>query len=348
MPEEVIEGDPVIAESAKLPDNQTQEIATEPAKPSGTGNQEIEEGGTGEAATSAPKEPIPYSYEELQKVANYTELDPARLPKAVADAINATKSAQSELTKAQQRLAAQEKTAPPSQRPTDPEQAFAYDVFQAFDADNHAGVTKMVNSLTDFIESKKLDYADLVMTDPEQAAKVKASIQSNMQFKSKLDNALAMAYQDKNTNSTLYADVDAEIIKNIPNYWDVAPEIGNFAKTNLHFSEDTIKTVLNAKVLMPGIMRVYGLSQRDASQLAKKCVVELTKGMHDTYMRITGKGIKGKENRTPPKTEGGGSHAKGTDTSLDSLRKHALKTGTTEDWAKVYDKESELANLTRR
>lgn len=307
MPDEVIEGDPVIAESAKLSDNQTQEIAPEPAKPSDTGNQEIEEGGTGEVVTPSPKEPVPYSFEELQKVTNYTELDPARLPKAVADAINATKSAQSELTKAQQRLAAQEKTAPPPQRPTDPEQAFAYDVFQAFDADNHAGVTQMVNSLADSIERRKLEYAEAVNSldnpDPQRAAQIKQGLIASMQFKTRLDNALAVAYQDKNTSGTLYADVDAEIVKAIPGYFDIAPDIGEFAQKSLHFSEDTIKTILNAKVLMPGIMRVYGLSQRDAAQIAKKCVVEMIKGMHDTYMRITGKGIKSKENRTPPKIE---------------------------------------------
>lgn len=332
---------PVETESAKIPDNQTQEVVPESAKTSD--NQEGQAAETIETEQAPPAEQgaKPYSFEELQDVKNYTELDPTRLPKSVADAINAAKTAQGELTKVQQRLAAQEKTAP-SQRPTDPTQAFAYDVFQAFEADNHAAVTSMVNSLTDSIERRKLEYVELVYSDPEQAAKVKEGIQASMQFKNRLDNALATAYQDKRDIGTLYSDVDAEIVKNIPNYFDIAPEIGKFASKDLHFSEDTIKTILNAKVLMPGIMRVYGLSQRDAAQLAKRCVVELTKGMHDTYMRITGKGIKDKENRTPNKTESAGSPSKTTDTSLSTLQKTAMKTGDTEDWARYYDKRDEL------
>lgn len=341
--EETTTGAPVESEPANesITDNQTQEVVTESAKTS-----DNQEGQVTETEQVVSTEPKPYSYEDLQNVKNYTELDPARLPKSVADAINAAKTAQGELTKVQQRLAAQEKTQPQSQRPADPKQGFAYDVFQAFDQDDYSGVTQKMNSLNESIERRKLDYMELQFTDPDKATQMKQGIIADMDFKSRLDNALSMAYQNRNLNNTLYGEVDAEIFKAMPNFKEVAPEIGSFAMKDLHFDKNTIEDTMDAKIYIPGLMQKYGISQQEASKRAKAYVFQLTKGMHDIYMRVSGKGIKGKENRTPPRTESGGSPSKTTDTGLDSLQKKAMKTGDTEDWARYYDKQKELS--TRR
>ena len=305
--EETTETTPVGTESANesITDNQTQEVVAEPAKTSDTGNQEGQDTGTEPKEVST--EPQPYSYEELQNVKAYTELDPSRLPKALADAINASKTAQGELTKLQQRMSAQDK-GQTQQRPSEPRQAFAYDVFQAFDTDNYVGVDQLMGSLSDSIERRKFEYQELQFTDPEKAVQVKQNILSDMDFKRRLDQAIAMAYQDKTVNGSLYNDVDTEIFKAMPNFKEVAPEIGQFAMKTLNFSQNTIEDTMDAKIYIPGLMKKYGISQQEAAKKAKQYVFQLTKGMHDIYMRISGKGLQNKANRIPPKTETGGSN----------------------------------------
>ena len=345
MPDEMTETTPVVTEPANegITDNQTQEVVTEPAKTS-----DNQEGQTEEVVkeSAPPKEVVPYTDEELTKTKDWRSLDLQRLAKAYENKNKSYKELQGEFTKVTQRQSVQPPQ--PSQRPADPKQAFAYDIFQAFDTDDLPGVTQRMNSLNNSIERRKLDYADLNVADPERAETLKRSILADMDFKEKLDNALVMAYQNKNLNNSIYADVDTEIFKAMPGFNEVAPEIAKFATKELHFDVDTIENTMDAKIYIKGLMDKYGISQQEAAKRAKAYVFQLTKGMHDIYMRVSGKGLKGKEVRTPNKTEAGGAHAKITDTSLDSLRNQAIKTGLTEDWAKVYDKESELTKSTRR
>ena len=339
--EEPTETAPVGTESANegITDNQTQEVVTEPAKTGDTGNQEGQETGT-EQVKEVSNEPQPYSYEELQNVKTYTELDPSRLPKALADAVNASKTAQGELTKLQQRLSAQDK-AQSQPRPSEPKQAFAYDVFQAFDIDNYAGVNQMMGSLSDSIERRKFEFQELQFTDHEKAAQVKQNILADMEFKSRLDQALAMAYQDRTVNGSLYNDVDTEIFKAMPNFKEIAPEIGQFAMKSLNFSQNTIEDTMDAKIYIPGLMKKYGISQQEAAKRSKQYVFQLTKGMHDIYLRISGKGLQNKANRIPPATEtGGGGNAKNSNTNLKVLHDKAMKTHDLDDLAKYYSAEA--------
>lgn len=301
MPDEMTMDTPVDTESANesSTDNQQPGYSTESAKTSD--NQEGQATETTETEQAVSTEPKPYSFEELQNVKNYTELDPSRLPKSLADAINASKSAQGELTKLQQRLAAQEKPQP--QRPSDPQQAFAYDLFQAFDNEDYTSVTQRMNALNTSIERRKLEFAELQFTDPDKAAQLKQNILADIEFKSRLDNAMAVAYQNKSLNNTLYNDVDAEIFKAMPKFKELAPEIGSFALKEMNFDKTTIEDTMDAKVYIPGLMQKYGITQQEAAKRAKSYVFQLTKGMHDIYLRVSGKGIKDKENRTPNKTE---------------------------------------------
>ena len=340
--EEMTGTTPVVTESANegITDNQTQEVVAEPAKTSDTGNQEGQVTGT-EQVEEVSTEPHPYSYEELQNVKTYTELDPSRLPKALADAVNASKASQGELTKLQQRLAAQEKTKPQSQRPADPKQAFAYDLFQAFDQGDDYTVDRMINSIRSSIERRSIELAKLQYLDPDKAAQLEQEMLFDINHRDRIESAIAKARYEKSVNASVNNDVDTELLKEIPNFKEIAPEMGNFARKELHLDNEMIEATMSPRVIAAGLAAIYGIPVQEASRIAKKSSIGFTRALNIAYMRISGKGLQGKTNRIPPNMEtGGGGNTRNSNTNLKSLHDKAMKTHDMEDLAAYYSAEA--------
>ena len=356
MPDEMTIDDPGVADPAKSSDTQPQEVVSDPAKISGTDNQE------GREAEVEPGEPVPYTFEELndEKV-DFKTLDPSRVPASYKKLLESNKSLQGESTKIQQRLAAQEGRQP-AQRPTDPHQAFAYDVFQAFDTGDDIGVGQMVRSLGESIEDRILEYTRLArqidsltpQDDPTaiKVAELENGIKRDREFKKRLDNALAMAYQDKQTRGTVNQAIDTELYKAIPDLDAIAPEMGKFANSELKLSKGAIEGTMNPlNYNIDAIARNLKISKQQAMNVVQEWVIEMTKGMHVAYMRMSGKGLRSTENREPPTTPSEGGHGKETNTNLISLRKKAFETGDMEDLAAYYTEEARQnrkEKLTRR
>ena len=362
MQDEMTIDDPGMADPAKSSDTQSQEVVSDPAKISGTDNQEGREAEVETGETGETGEPVPYTFEELndEKV-DFKTLDPKRVPKSYAKLLESNKSLQGESTKIQQRLAAQEGRTP-GQRPTDPHQGFAFDVFQAFDQGDDMAVSQMVGSLNNSIEDRILEFTMLsrhvdILTPADAPEAIKLAnlengIKRDREFKKRLDNALVMAYQDKQTRGSVNQTIDTELYKAIPDLDAVAPEMGKFAANELKLSKGAIEGTMNPlNYNIDAIARNLKISKQQAMNVVQEWVIEMTKGMHVAYMRMSGKGLRSTENREPPTTPGEGGHGKETNTNLISLRKKAFETGDMEDLAAYYTeeaRENRKEKLTRR
>lgn len=339
MDEQLTMETPAMSEPAKSSDNQTQDISTEPAKISQTDNQEGQQVETPE--TPVRPEPTRYTLEELNNVKNFTELDESRLPKSLADSMKAYKEAQAELTRIKQTQSTQKQT---PQRPSDPKGAFAYDVFQAFEQEDYANVNSLIGSLDLSIERRKLTLAKEL--DPERQDQMERGILEDIEFKNRLNNSLSMAFQEKQQYGNLNQSLDAEIFKQMPDFEKLAPDIGKFALSELHFDRETIENTMDPKIYVDGLMKKYNIPRGQAINMSKRFVLQLTKGMHDVYMKVSGRGVQGKEIKTPPRVE---SHSSGqtkpSDSNLEALRNKAIKSRDTDDWAAYYDAQS---NINRR
>lgn len=316
-------------EPEKTTDNQPEDVSPEPEKT--TDNQESQEAVTAETNPEAGSKY--YTTEELEQVKNFTELDPSRLPKPLKDALEAQRNAQSELTKMKQKESVQPQ--PQKQRPANPREAFAYDVFQAVDRDDYQTVNNLMSSLDYSIEQRKLQM--IRELDPDKQVEIEKGILDDLEYKTRLNNALSQTFQDRQLFGTLNSDIDSEIYKKIPDFEKIAPEISNFAMKDIELSRDTIATVMNPRVLAKGIADELGISKAQAVQLAKKYVIELTAGINKMYQLYSGKSVKGKEVRTPPKVESSGiaqpQHKGGEG---ETLRAKAIKSGDVSDWGEYY------------
>lgn len=313
------------AEPAKTTDNQTEVVSPEPEKT--TDNQETQE------AVAKEVTPQYYTTEELEQVKNFTELDPSRLPKPLKDALEAQRSAQSELTKMKQKESVQPQ--PQKQRPADPKQAFAFDVFQAAERDDYQTINNLMSGLDYSIEQRKLQM--IRELDPERQALLEKGILEDIDYKNRLNNALSSTFQEKQLYGSLNNEIDSEIYKKIPDFQNVAPEIGNFAMKDLEISRDGVANVMNPRVLAKGLAEELGIPKPQAVQLAKKYVVEYTAAINKMYQLFSGKSIKGKEVKVPPKVESAGiNQPQGKSGEGESLRQKAIKSGDVGDWGEYY------------
>lgn len=316
-------------EPEKTTDNQPENVSPEPEKT--PDNQESQESVTAETKPETGSQY--YTTEELEQVKNFTELDPTRLPKPLRDALESQRNAQSELTKMKQKESVQPQ--PQKQRPTNPREAFAYDVFQAVDRDDYRAVNSLMSSLDRSIEQRKLQM--IRELDPDKQAQIEQGILEDIDYKNRINDALSQTFQDKQLFGSLNNEIDSEIYKKIPNFEKIASEIANFATKDIELSRDTIATVMNPRVLAKGIADELGISKAQAVQLAKRYVVELTAGINKMYQLYSGKSVSNKEVKTPPRVGSSGiaqPQHKGGEGEV--LRTKAIKSGDVSDWGEYY------------
>ena len=292
------------AEPANLSqtDNQPVDNVTEPANLSQTDNREDQTQASDVQTQQVVKqEAQPYTEEELRSIKDWKAADPERLAKTYEARDKSYKELQSEYTKVTQRQSVEQ---PKPQRPSDPRGAFAHDLFQAFDAGDYANVNALMGSLDLSIERRKLEMVKEF--DPERQSVLEKSILDDIEFKTKLNNALSSAFQEQQLYGSLNQSVDAELFKQIPDFNKVAPEIGNFMMKDHNIGKDVIENMLDPKVYVKGLMEKHKISASKALELAKKIVIQGTKFAHDYYSQASGKGYQKKEIKQPPFVEGKG------------------------------------------
>lgn len=324
-------------EPAKTSDNQEVVATTEPAKTSD--NPAIDSGVNVETPEQTqakePEEVMPYTDQEFEGI-DVTKADVRRLAKTYEAKNKAYRELQSEYTKVTQRQSVE---ANKTGRPTNPKDAFVWDVIDAANKDDYVSVNRMIGSVDAVIERKRADLIQAMATfNEDDAKKISQSLQDDINFKNNLNVALAGVYQNRQMYGNLDQSLDSEIFKAVPDFDKVAPEIGNFALNNLKMKKETIENTMDPRAYnLDYIANKYGVSKKQALDIAKQTVVDLTRTMHGVYMRMSGKGLQKTESKAPPKVSSGGSPVTvGDDKKLESLREKAKRTSDTDDWAAYY------------
>jgi hypothetical protein len=250
------------------------------------------------------------------------------------------KELQGEYTKVTQRQSVeQQKTG----RPSDPQQGFAYDVIEAAGKDDYVTVNRMIGSIDVVIENKRNALMQAAANYDEAKTKELAeSIQKDVRYKNDLNVAISNMYQERQLYGNLNESLDNEITRKIPDFKTLAPEIGKYALGSLKMDQRTIENTMDPMAYdLNYLSKKYGVSRKQALEMAKSAVVDLTRTMHDVYMRMSGRGLQGKEVKAPPLVESGGAAQTNNQSSqLSNLRKKALASGNTDDWAAYYDQQS--------
>lgn len=294
MADELTIETPVQSEPAKISDNQVQDISTEPAKISDTPESQV-----------AEVEVTPYSDEEFGQIKDFKTADPQRLAKTYERKDKSYKELQGEYTKVTQRQSVeQQKTG----RPSDPQQGFAYDVIEAAGKDDYVTVNRMIGSIDVVIENKRNALMQAAANYDEAKTKELAeSIQKDVRYKNDLNVAISNMYQERQLYGNLNESLDSEIIRKIPDFKNLAPEIGKYALGTLKMDQRTIENTMDPLAYdLNYLSKKYGVSRKQALEMAKNTVVDLTRTMHDVYMRMSGKALQEKEVKKPPVIEGGG------------------------------------------
>lgn len=287
------------SEPAKTSDNQVAIDTTEPAKTSD--NPAIDSGVNVETPGQAQaKEPevVPYTDQEFEGM-DVTKADVRRLAKTYEAKNKAYRELQGEYTKVTQRQSAE---ANKTGRPTNPKDAFVWDVIDAANKDDYVSVNRMIGSVDAVIERKRADLIQAMATfNEDDAKKISQSLQDDINFKNNLNVVLAGVYQNRQMYGNLDQSLDSEIFKAVPDFDKVAPEIGNFALNNLKMKKETIENTMDPRAYnLDYIANKYGVSKKQALDIAKQTVVDLTRTMHGVYMRMSGKGLQKTEVKIPP------------------------------------------------
>lgn len=321
-------------ESAKTSDNQVPVDATEPAKTSDNPAIDV---GTEVKKEVEVKEANPYTDEEVEGLGDMSKADPRRLAKTLEANRRAYKELQGEFTRDRQRQSAE---AQRTGRPSNPTDAFTYDVIEAAKNDDYVSVNKMLGSIDVVIEKKRADILQAMsVMDEEKARTLTQSLQKDVQFKTDLNVAVSDIFQQRQLYGDLDKSVDAEVFKAIPGFDKVAKEVGDYAINNIKMKKETIENTLDPRAYnLDYIAKKYNVSKKEALEIAKQTVVDLTKTMHSVYMRMSGKGLNNAEIKNPPEVIPGGNPVNtGNNNKINELRKKAERSGATDDWAAYYE-----------
>ena len=314
-------------ESAEV-DNQTQDVT----ESTGVDNQQVSQ----IPAQKKPEvEAQPYTYEELQSL-NFTELDPKRLPKANADMANAYKSLQGEYTKTKERLSSIEKQVP-RQEPQ-PRDAFEA-VSQAFNKNDYTTISNIFGHLKGTIHQKKMELYQTKqkdILDPKIGA-LESEIYQYESLGDKLQGNISNLAQQRQVIDSLVSTTESELFKAIPDFKERAPTLMDFAVKELKLEPEIIYAITDP-VAWTAVFMQGGRNQSDAFRLGKDTVVKIQDAINKLQLRISGKGLSQKVDKTPPKVEGTGSNYSETKgLKSESLFNKAQKTGLIEDWAAYQD-----------
>ena len=324
-------------------DKQAQGV-TESAQADKQPGQVIDEGVGAEQQTIEPK---PYSYEELEKETDFTKLDPKRLPGWYAKQVNAYKSLQGEYTKTKERLGSLEKQAPGQEPP--PRDAFEA-VERAFNKNDYTTIQSIFGHLKGTIHQKKMDLFNAKQADPLDP-KIGALEQEIYQYESlgdQLQGKISGLNQQKEVINSLVSSTESDLFKAIPDFKERAPELMKFATEDLGLAPDMIYAITDP-VAWTAVYLQGGRNPTDAFRLGKETVVKVQDAINKMQLRISGKGLQQKLDKTPPKVEGTGSNYSGEKgTSAKTLFDKAVKTGLTEDWARYQDVLREENQKSRR
>lgn len=310
MPEELTI-DAVASPESVDTDNQHQTDVTESAN---ADNQQQSQ--PTETKPIEPEVPQYYTVEELQKL-NFTELDPRRLPKAVADMANSYKSIQSEYTKTKERLGSVEKQLPRNEPP--PRDAFEA-VSNAFNKNDYTTISNIFGHLKGTIHQKKMELYNVKQQDPldPKIGQLEQDIYQYETLGDRLNVKINDLTQQRQMIDSLVTTTESELFKAIPDFKERAPALMDFATKELRLDPEIIYAITDP-IAWTSVFMNGGRSPSDAFRMGKDAVVKLQDALNKMQLRISGKGLADKVDKTPPKVEGAGMNYSGKKKSFKEM-----------------------------